>query len=120
MSQTLTTSVSPSLLALKPRQVLLSQTNMTRKARAETPKSDQGVSLEPEQRTLLLHAVAFYLERNGFSKSLKKFRSEAQIEVGTRYLKALFSYMSVKRKFSFTHLGGRVQFSKRELFGRGG
>ncbi|XP_022135460.1 suppressor protein SRP40 isoform X2 [Momordica charantia] len=80
MSQTLTTSVSPSLLALKPRQVLLSQTNMTRKARAETPKSDQGVSLEPEQRTLLLHAVAFYLERNGFSKSLKKFRSEAQIE----------------------------------------
>ncbi|XP_022987333.1 nucleolar and coiled-body phosphoprotein 1-like isoform X2 [Cucurbita maxima] len=81
MSRTLTNSVSPSLLAFKPRQVLLSHHAMKQRNDAQTPKSaDEAASLHPEQRTLLLHAVAFFLEHNGFSKTLKKFRSEAQIE----------------------------------------
>ncbi|XP_023530907.1 nucleolar and coiled-body phosphoprotein 1 isoform X1 [Cucurbita pepo subsp. pepo] len=81
MTRTLTTSVSPSLLAFKPRQVLLSR-HTTKKANdIEAPMSAiKAVSLDPEQRTLLLHAVSLFLQRNGFSKTLKKFRSEAQIE----------------------------------------
>lgn len=81
MSQTLIPSVSPTLLAFKPRQVLLSQHTMMQKNDSQTPKSSgDGASLQQEQRTLLLHAVAFFLDRNGFSKTLKKFRSEAKIE----------------------------------------
>ncbi|XP_022974375.1 nucleolar and coiled-body phosphoprotein 1 isoform X1 [Cucurbita maxima] len=81
MTRTLTTSVSPSLLAFKPRQVLLSH-HTTKKANdIEAPMSAiKAVSLDPEQRTILLHAVSLFLQRNGFSKTLKKFRSEAQIE----------------------------------------
>ncbi|KAM3736735.1 hypothetical protein ACB098_09G002900 [Castanea mollissima] len=58
-------AVDPILLALKPRQVLL---NMNMKK----PSTDH--------KPLLLQAVAHFLDRNGFSKTLKKFLSEAQLQ----------------------------------------
>lgn len=69
-------------VCFKPRQVLLSHHTMKQRNNDnQTPNSaDEATSLHPQQRTLLLHSVAFFLERNGFSKTLKKFRSEAQIE----------------------------------------
>ena len=57
-------AVDPILLALKPRQVVL---NMKK------PNTDH--------KPLLLQAVAHFLDRNGFSKTLKKFLSEAQLQV---------------------------------------
>lgn len=56
-------AVDPILLALKPRQVVL---NMKK------PSTDH--------KPLLLQAVAHFLDRNGFSKTLKKFLSEAQLQ----------------------------------------
>ncbi|KAL6191792.1 hypothetical protein ACLB2K_038181 [Fragaria x ananassa] len=64
-------TLSPSLLAFKPRQVLLlANRNLHMKQR--NPNNDQ--------KGPLLHAVAKFLETNGFSKTLKKFLSEAPVE----------------------------------------
>ena len=120
MTRTLTTSVSPSLLAFKPRQVLLSR-HTTKKANdIEAPMSAiKAVSLDPEQRTLLLHAVSLFLQRNGFSKTLKKFRSEAQIEVSTsnsgssRFHKSNFLVAVVN--ISFIHLLLIMAFNRLSL-----
>jgi hypothetical protein len=58
------------LFSFTPRQVLLTMKNAA---------ADNG-TLNSEK--LLLHqSIALYLERSGFSKSLKKFLSEAKIEV---------------------------------------
>lgn len=66
-------TLNPALLALRPRQVvLLSKQNM---------KSDSNTSLNSGHNSLLLHSVARFLDRNGFSKTLKKFLSESQIQV---------------------------------------
>ncbi|XP_038875166.1 suppressor protein SRP40-like isoform X2 [Benincasa hispida] len=72
----------------KPRQVLLSHHTMKQRNNdTQTPNSsDEAASLHPQQRTLLLHAVAFFLDRNGFSKTLKKFRSEAQLQGSSKDL----------------------------------
>ncbi|KAJ1433432.1 SRP40, C-terminal [Sesbania bispinosa] len=67
---------SSTLFAFTPRQVLLSNPAMKHNA-------DNGtLNLKREQRLLLHQSISHYLERSGFSKTLKKFRSEAQIEVG--------------------------------------
>ncbi|KAJ6673155.1 LIS1 HOMOLOGY MOTIF SRP40-RELATED [Salix viminalis] len=43
--------------------------------------SSKTQTLKPEQKTLLLHSIAKYLENTGgFSKTLKKFESEAKFE----------------------------------------
>lgn len=66
------TQINPSLIAFKPRQVLLasySKSNMTTADKNE------------ENKSLLRHSIAQYLQKNGLSKTLKKFRSEAQLEV---------------------------------------
>jgi hypothetical protein len=60
------------LFSFTPRQVLLTMKNAAAAADNGTLKSEK----------LLLHqSIALYLERSGFSKSLKKFISEAKIEV---------------------------------------
>ncbi|KAL5549475.1 hypothetical protein UlMin_004706 [Ulmus minor] len=64
-------TVNPSLLAFKPRQVLLSKPDM---------KETNSNGLNPEQKAHLLLSVARFLENNGFSRTLKKFRSEADIK----------------------------------------
>ncbi|KAG7966070.1 hypothetical protein I3843_08G031600 [Carya illinoinensis] len=69
--------VDPALLALKPRQVLLANPSTMRKPCSD--KASSGV-LTADQNVLLLEAVAHFMDRNGFSKALKKFRSEAQVE----------------------------------------
>ena len=72
---------NPAVLALKPRQVLLSKLNM--KQSTANGSADKASILNPDQKAILLKSVARFLECNGFSKTLKKFRSEAEIEVGT-------------------------------------
>jgi hypothetical protein len=67
-------AIDPILLSLKPRQVvLLSNLNTMKK-----PSTDHK---DKDKKPLLLQAVAHFLDCNGFSKTLKKFRSEAQLEV---------------------------------------
>ncbi|KAM0036636.1 putative transcription factor interactor and regulator LisH family [Helianthus debilis subsp. tardiflorus] len=70
-----TTTNTPSfgsLLAFKPRQVLLAQHN-----NPPTPTT----SMDRTERKGNLHELILdYLRRNGFSKTLKRFRSEAQIQ----------------------------------------
>ncbi|CAL0330320.1 unnamed protein product [Lupinus luteus] len=62
------------IIAFTPRQVLLSNQTMKNIV-------DNGtLTLEPEQKLLLHQSIANYLHHTGFSKSLKKFRSEAKIE----------------------------------------
>ncbi|KAF4366381.1 hypothetical protein F8388_018829 [Cannabis sativa] len=63
-------TLSPALLALRPRQVALTALDM---------KQDKpNASLD--KKTLLLQSVACFLDHNGFSKTLKKFCSEAKIQ----------------------------------------
>ncbi|KAK9931465.1 hypothetical protein M0R45_018739 [Rubus argutus] len=71
-------SLNPTLLAFKPRQVLLANREMKQSMPNNSDNSAQ--TLRPHQKGPLLHAVARFLEGNGFSKTLKKFRSEAEIE----------------------------------------
>lgn len=73
---------SPALLSLKPRQVLLSS-KAGMKHKAANGSANKAPILNPDQKALLLQSVARFLELNGFSKTLKKFRSEAEIKVGT-------------------------------------
>ncbi|KAM6563256.1 hypothetical protein CsatB_023254 [Cannabis sativa] len=64
-------TLSPALLALRPRQVALTALDM---------KQDKpNASLD--KKTLLLQSVACFLDHNGFSKTLKKFCSEAKIQI---------------------------------------
>nr|VDC86686.1 unnamed protein product [Brassica rapa] len=65
-------TLNPALLALTPRQVLISRPVMAKESKA--------LSLKSEQKALLLRSVAQYLERCGFSKCFKKLLSEAEIE----------------------------------------
>ncbi|WVZ10945.1 hypothetical protein V8G54_015475 [Vigna mungo] len=67
---------SSTIFVFTPRQVLLSHQTMKNSAQNGTPNSKR------ESTLLLHHAIARYLELSGFSKTLKKFLSEAQIEVG--------------------------------------
>ncbi|XP_050372186.1 uncharacterized protein LOC126790096 [Argentina anserina] len=66
-------TLSPSLLAFKPRQVLLL-------ANSNLPMKQSNPNSSPDHKGPLLHAVAKFLKANGFSKTLKKFLSEAPIE----------------------------------------
>ncbi|XP_021911463.1 uncharacterized protein LOC110825320 [Carica papaya] len=79
MPETLTASlnfVNPALIAFMPRQVLLLKPEMKgSKIQKDNINKDKKTT-----KALLLDSVAQYLERNGFSKTLKKFRSEAGIE----------------------------------------
>ncbi|KAJ8749275.1 hypothetical protein K2173_018755 [Erythroxylum novogranatense] len=58
-------NINPNVLAFKPRQVQL--------------LSVASPQIMPSDNHLLLHAIARYLEQSGLSKTLKKFRSEANI-----------------------------------------
>ncbi|EOA13759.1 hypothetical protein CARUB_v10026851mg [Capsella rubella] len=66
------TSLTPALLALTLRQVLISRLVMGSESKTS--------NLESEKKALLLRSVAQYLERCGFSKCFKKLLSEAEIE----------------------------------------
>ncbi|XP_047170712.1 nucleolar and coiled-body phosphoprotein 1 [Vigna umbellata] len=65
---------SSTVFVFTPRQVLLSNQTMKNTVQNGTPNSKR------ESTLLLHHAIARYLELSGFSKTLKKFRSEAQLE----------------------------------------
>ncbi|TKY54512.1 Nucleolar and coiled-body phosphoprotein 1 [Spatholobus suberectus] len=65
---------SSALFAFTPRQVLLSNQAMKHSADNGSPNSKR------EPKLLLHQSIARYLKLSGFSKTLKKFRSEAQIE----------------------------------------
>ena len=69
-------TVNPALLAFRPRQVLLA-------AQLMKQSKPNAVSLDSHQKALLLRSVARFLKANGFSKTLKKFLSEAHVEVST-------------------------------------
>lgn len=75
-----TVNINPNLLSFKPRQVLLlSNRPPTMKQENNSTKSQ---TLKPEQKAVLLHSIANYLEKTGgFSKTLKKFKSESKHEV---------------------------------------
>ncbi|XP_059634566.1 uncharacterized protein LOC132276933 [Cornus florida] len=72
------TNPNSTLIALKPRQVMLAEQN----AKKTMTKNDHNktLTLKPNQKAPLLHSVLRYLEHNCFSKALKRLLSEAQIE----------------------------------------
>ncbi|XP_010545376.1 PREDICTED: nucleolar and coiled-body phosphoprotein 1-like isoform X2 [Tarenaya hassleriana] len=72
-------ALNPTLLALKPRQVLLSRPDMGKKEAGESESKTLNL-MKPDEKVLLLRSIAQYLDRCGFSKCLKKFLSEAEIE----------------------------------------
>ncbi|BBG92762.1 hypothetical protein Prudu_000586 [Prunus dulcis] len=72
-------TINPTLLAFRPRQVQLANLEDMKHSKPNI-SSDSTQTLSPGQKGPLLQAVARFLESNGFSKTLKKFRSEAQIE----------------------------------------
>ncbi|KAK9078897.1 hypothetical protein SSX86_002956 [Deinandra increscens subsp. villosa] len=53
---------------------------VTSKGEGGSNKTD---SLTPEAREILLHSILHYLHRGGFTKTLKRFQSEAQIQNDT-------------------------------------
>ncbi|XP_042040883.1 nucleolar and coiled-body phosphoprotein 1-like isoform X2 [Salvia splendens] len=61
-----------SLIAFKPRQILLQQLNRS----ASTPMAQ----LKPEDESVLIFSVALWLQNKGFSKVFKRFCAEAEIE----------------------------------------
>ncbi|KAI4335342.1 hypothetical protein L6164_013996 [Bauhinia variegata] len=78
-ADTNTNRVSSALVAFTPRQVLLG--SQTMKQNSDNNGSSNGnLHLKLEQKVLLHQSIAKYLQRSGFSKTLKKFFSEAQIE----------------------------------------
>ncbi|KAK2646229.1 hypothetical protein Ddye_021424 [Dipteronia dyeriana] len=64
-------TINSATLLFKPRQVLLAMPDM---------KLNIDRTLKSKQKTSLLQSIAGYLKSSGFSKTLKKFLSEAQIE----------------------------------------
>ncbi|KAA8522738.1 hypothetical protein F0562_009100 [Nyssa sinensis] len=72
------TNPNSTLILLKPRQVMLAEQNT--KMTTTKKNHNRTLTLKPEQKSLLLHSVIQYLERNSFSKTLKRFLSEAKIE----------------------------------------
>lgn len=73
-----TVNINPNLLSFKPRQVLLLS---NRPPIMKQVNNTESQILKPEQKTILLHSIANYLENTGgFSKTLKKFKSEAKFE----------------------------------------
>ncbi|CAI0555895.1 unnamed protein product, partial [Linum tenue] len=66
-------NINPTLLALKPRPVSLLFTSSSMSAK--TP-----LVLNPDQRAILLHSLALFLQRSGYSKTLKKLRTEAKLQ----------------------------------------
>lgn len=75
---------SLALLALKPRQILLAGAGQSSKSTTMKKQAAGSVgkpgSLNSEQKAILLHSVLGYLQLNGFSRTLKRLLSEAQIE----------------------------------------
>lgn len=81
--------VSPStssLLALKPRQVLLVelQRNLAEAAAMERKRSENAAQLKSEEESVMICSVALWLENKGLLKVLKRFISATQIQVCTR------------------------------------
>ncbi|KAI3496231.1 hypothetical protein L1887_38586 [Cichorium endivia] len=80
-------SSSKSLLAFKPRQVLLAQHNSRSTMAASALKEENSskiTSLTPELKGTLHQSIIDYFHRNGFSKTLKRFQSEAPIQSDTQ------------------------------------
>ncbi|KAL6585562.1 hypothetical protein OROMI_002206 [Orobanche minor] len=81
---------SASLIAFKPRQVLLlEQQQLAVSAQMAKAILEKTAQLKPEDESLLLFSVALWLENKGFSKVLKRFLSAAQIQDDTWKAKAL-------------------------------
>lgn len=81
--------ISPStssLLALKPRQVLLVelQRNLAEAAAMERKRSENAAQLKSEEESVVICSVALWLENKGLLKVLKRFISATQIQVCTR------------------------------------
>ncbi|KAL1566179.1 nucleolar and coiled-body phosphoprotein 1-like isoform X1 [Salvia divinorum] len=66
---------SSSLIAFKPRQILLLQQQQLNRS-APTPMAQ----LKPEDESVLIFSVALWLQNKGFSKVFKRFCTEAEIE----------------------------------------
>ncbi|KAF9679822.1 hypothetical protein SADUNF_Sadunf06G0055000 [Salix dunnii] len=74
-----TVNINPNLLSFKPRQLLLLSNRAP--AMKQEINNTKSHTLKPEQKTVLLHSIANYLENTGgFSKTLKKLKSEAKLE----------------------------------------
>lgn len=77
--------IKPSLILLKPRQVLLNMKQGSYPTVVGNGSAEKNVTLETSignsnHKALLEKSICQYLERNGFAKTLKSFQSEAQVQ----------------------------------------
>lgn len=82
MPATTDNKANSTFVAFMPRQVLLGMKH----SNDNNASFNGNVRLKPEEKVLLHNSIGHYLHRCGFSKTLKKLRSEAQIEVGLSWL----------------------------------
>ncbi|XP_065849943.1 uncharacterized protein [Euphorbia lathyris] len=68
--------INPSLLAFKPRQVVL----LSKPPIMNLDDANSDLKTLVQQKTLLFNSIVRYLQRSGFSKTVKKFLSEAKIQ----------------------------------------
>lgn len=87
------------LLAFKPRQVLLAE--RTTKVTTMKQCSSKTLTLNPDQKAILLQSVLGYLDRNGFSKALKRLLAEAQIEVLLPVTFGPYTYLCIQHTDTF-------------------
>ncbi|XP_011017703.1 PREDICTED: suppressor protein SRP40-like isoform X2 [Populus euphratica] len=77
-------------------------------------------TLKPEQKALLLHSIAKYLENTGgFSKTLKKFESEAKFEKDDMGVDSLIDLEEVFFKFLKTSDDTSKKFESNQVQGAG-
>ncbi|GAB4853496.1 hypothetical protein Ancab_017687 [Ancistrocladus abbreviatus] len=74
------TTTPITVTTFKPRQILLSYKQNMRQNATAAANDGGAISLTFDSKSLLLNSICQFLERNGLSKTLKKLRSEAQIE----------------------------------------
>ncbi|KVH88020.1 LisH dimerization motif-containing protein [Cynara cardunculus var. scolymus] len=86
LNNTETGTSSRSLFAFKPRQVLLAEHNSRSKMNNVALKEENKskiTSLTSELRGSLHNSILHYLHRHGFSKTFKRFQSEAEVQSDT-------------------------------------
>ncbi|KAL9250499.1 Nucleolar and coiled-body phosphoprotein 1-like protein [Drosera capensis] len=75
-------ALSTTTTLFKPRQVLLLslRSSSAMKKNPNTDLTAPAQSPSPDSKRMILNSICEYLEKNGFSKSVKKLRDEAKIE----------------------------------------
>lgn len=119
LNNTETGTSSKSLFAFKPRQVLLAEHNSRSKMNDVALKEENSAkitSLTPELKGSLHHSILQYLHRHGFSKTLKRFQSEAEVQSDTWKVSSLH-LEDIFCKYNACNADSNLNTSKKPVLG---